>query len=148
MKMDGGNQRLFTDDCTSIGIGIGTGIGTGTNSGADAARTMIFPQNSYAVVTSTVSALRHTATESTPPKITSSLTKVSISNIDFLSYCVRDKIQWWCGCDEKNTSFPARSWKIRSLMNSSSKVDDWAVAVGWYTFTRCLLVSENDCQTS
>lgn len=71
MKMDGGggvvgNQHSFTGECVNT----------------DSTK-MIFPQNSYNVVTSSGTILRHTTTDSTPPKITSTLTKVRIF-IDFL----------------------------------------------------------------
>lgn len=61
MTMKNGNQRLFTDDCI-----------------ADNSVKVNFPQNTISLVTSPVSGLQHTITDSTPPKITSSLNKVRI----------------------------------------------------------------------
>lgn len=58
--MDNGNQRLFTDDCTN-----------------DDASKAVLLQNTINSVTSSIPGLQHTVTDSTPPKITSTLNKVS-----------------------------------------------------------------------
>ena len=59
-----GNERLFTDDCfvrEDVSI-----------------IKKNFPLNSFTAITSSSSIMRHTPTDPTPPKITNTLTKVSM----------------------------------------------------------------------